>query len=335
MIERQKLLGLAKCLCLAITATIVIAGIAKAQPPAEAKDKPIADVPKPTENEDQAQPQLRIPEKSESPRIQAVVKAFANPKGATRLFPDARLWVDKKKRQIVIDGYVAKKEGPLEMFACPSGTKEHESVVALLTKSQYVHAALLAISATPGTPVDFDPVYQPPTGDRIAIWVLWRDEDGGRHRMKAQQWIRRQGTQEQLDVDFVFAGSGWWRDPISGHDLYTADDGDLVCVSNFTSATLDIPIESSKANSALEFVAFTKNIPQQFTPVRMVMKPIDPPVNQRKDAKKDAAAEGDKNAKGAENKEASPAKAADSASESSTADASAENDTASSQDAGN
>ena len=39
------------------------------------------------------------------------------------------------------------REGPLEMFACPSGTKEHESVVAVLSKSREIHAALLAIGA--------------------------------------------------------------------------------------------------------------------------------------------------------------------------------------------
>ena len=224
-------------------------------------------------------PKPPIPEESKNPRIQAVCKAFTEPKGATRLAPDARLWIDKKKRRVVIDGYVAMREGPLEMFACPAGTKEHESVVALITESQYVHAALLAIDATPGRPVKFDPVYSPPAGDRIAIWVLWRDDKGKRHRVKAQQWVKKQGTDEALDVDFIFAGSQWWTDPQSGRDFYTADDGDLVCVSNFTSATLDIPIESSKANAALDFGAFTKNIPDRFTPLRIVMIPMDPPLN--------------------------------------------------------
>ncbi|QDV56435.1 YdjY domain-containing protein [Rosistilla oblonga] len=266
--------------------TLVSLGSATAQP--ADTSKPIADLPA---SEDPDRPQRpSTPEESESPTIKGVIAAFDAPKGATRLAPDARLWIDKPNRRVIVDGYVAVQEGLLEMFACPAGTKEHESAVAVLARSQYVHAALLAVGATPGRPVQFQPKFSPPTGDRIAIWVLWRDKEGKRHRAKAQEWICKTGTKEQLNTDFVFAGSQWWTDPRSGRDFYSADDGDLICVSNFASATLDVPIESSKDAEYLEFSACTENMPPRGTPIRMVMIPVSPALN-AKPADKEKAGE--------------------------------------------
>ena len=52
-----------------------------------------------------------------------------------------------------------------------------------------------------------------------------------------------------------------------------AESGDFICVSNFATAMLDIPVQSSQANDSLEFVAFTEHIPPLGTPVRMILKP--------------------------------------------------------------
>ena len=249
------------------------------------KAKPIAELPA-SDAKEKANPyRPPTPEEMDSPVIKAICKTFGTPKGGVRLSPEARLWVNKEKRQVIIDGFIAINEGPLEMFACPIGTKEHESAVSLLARSRFVHAALLAVASTPGRPVRFRPEFTPPTGDRIGITILWKDKNGASRKVKAQEWVCRTGTEETLDVDWVFCGSQWWTDPQTGRDFYTADDGDLVCVSNFSSATLDIPIESSKANEALAFSAYTKKMPPIDTPIRMVMQPLDPPLNARSKAK--------------------------------------------------
>ena len=98
-----------------------------------------------------------------------------------------RVWVDMKKKQVIVDGYVSLREGYLEMFACPAGTKEHESVVAVQSSAQVVHAALLAIGAKPGTPVQFTPKFAPATGTEIAVEVRWLDPHGKWHKTPAQQ----------------------------------------------------------------------------------------------------------------------------------------------------
>jgi hypothetical protein len=202
---------------------------------------------------------------------QKVARVFGPPPGMTRLAKDARIWLDTKNKRVVVDGYVALRVGQLEMFACPAGTKEHESVVGLLTKAQYVHAALLAIGAKPGSPVKFEPKYTPANGSKIKIEILYVDDKGAKKRVVAQDWVRQVGSEKTLDMDWVFAGSGMWKDPDTGTEQYLAESGDLICVSNFTTATLDLPVRSSQANSSLMFAAYTDRIPPEQTPVRLVL----------------------------------------------------------------
>jgi len=45
-------------------------------------------------------------------------------------------------------------------------------------------------------------------------------------------------------------------------------------VSNFSTALLDIPVESSQSDAELLFEAFTERIPPRGTPVRLTLKPV-------------------------------------------------------------
>jgi hypothetical protein len=51
-----------------------------------------------------------------------------------------------------------------------------------------------------------------------------------------------------------------------------ADGGDFLCVSNFPTAMLDVPVSSS-AKGSLLFQAFTERIPREKTKVRLVLIP--------------------------------------------------------------
>src|SRR3954452_3764606 len=80
-------------------------------------------------------------------------------------------------------------------------------------------------------------------------------------------------TGKPMTHPFVFAGSGFWVDPDTGKKHYQAEGGDFVCVSNFGTAMLDIPVKSSQSNEELEFSAMTEKIPPLGTPVRLIFKP--------------------------------------------------------------
>ena len=209
---------------------------------------------------------------------QIVREAFEAPPDALRL-SKRNVWIDREQQRVYVDGYVAMQEGPLEMFACPMGTKEHESIVGSLARSSEVHAALLAIGAKPGTPVQYIPNFLPATGQRIRVWVCYRSSDGKFHSLDARKWIRTAGTEKEMDTDWVFAGSGFWKDPQDGREFYQADSGDMICVSNFSTAMLDVPIASSAEGDALQFTPFTSRIPERGTPVRLVLVPIPIPTD--------------------------------------------------------
>jgi hypothetical protein len=189
------------------------------------------------------------------------------------------VWVDAAAKRVYVGGKVALRKGPLEMFACPAGTKEHESVVAVRAPAFLVHTALLAIGAEPGTPVRFDPEYTPPRGEVIDIRVQWLDDQGGERSDRAQDWVRDLRTKQPMTLPFVFAGSGFWNDPDSSEQRYLADAGDLVCVSNFASATLDVPAPSTQQNGGLLFEPFTERVPKKGTPVMLVLSIGDPLAN--------------------------------------------------------
>ncbi|MCA9232776.1 MAG: hypothetical protein KDA57_19155 [Planctomycetales bacterium] len=211
-------------------------------------------------------------EKSESAE-DAAPRRLPVPEGVSAMPEPNLVWVDPKLGFVMVDGYISLREGMLEMFACPAGTKEHESVVAVYSQAQIVHAALLAVGAEVGSPAQFDPEFKPPTGTEIAVEVHWLDEAGKWQAIDAQQWVLDIKTGQPLSSPWVFAGSGFWKDEETGEEYYMAESGDFICVSNFSSATLDIPIESSQVNEGLLFEANTAKIPSVGTPVRLVLKP--------------------------------------------------------------
>lgn len=193
--------------------------------------------------------------------------------GLVKISKEFDVFIDVKRKQVVVDGEVCLREGQLEMFACPKGTKEHESVVAVKSDAQTVHTALLAIGALAGSPVKFDPKYEPATGTVVEIQVQWTDKDGKPQTVRAQEWVRNVKTEKAMAYSWVFAGSKFWTDEDTGTKHYQGNAGDLVCVSNFPTATLDLPVESTQANTDLMFEAFTDRIPPRGTKVKLVFMP--------------------------------------------------------------
>jgi hypothetical protein len=232
-----------------------------------------------SDDKEKSQEQIASAPRNPFPGREAELKKldeiFGEPTGK-RLVLNGRIWVDRKNRRVIVDGFIALRNGQLEMFACPAGTKEHESIVALFCKSQEVHTALLAAGAKQGKPTQFDP-YKPASGSTIKIKVLWKDAEGEKQCVRAQSWVRHVPTDAEMKFDWVFAGSGVYRDEDSGQTYYLADGGDLICVANFTSATLDLAVRSEDTNTGLAFTTFPDRIPKEGTPVRLVLEVSDDP----------------------------------------------------------
>ncbi len=211
--------------------------------------------------------------KPEIPPAPAAADAKEAASGIVRMTKDYDLWIDPKRKLVIVDGQICLREGQLEMFACPKGSKEHESIVSVNCKAQFVHAALEAVGAQAGKPVSFDPAYKPASGPIVDVYVLWQDEAGKKNRVRAQEWIKELKSDKAMAHPWVFAGSAIWTEESTGQRYYQADGGDFICVSNFPTAMLDLPVASSQANESLSFAAWTERIPPLGTKVRLVLIP--------------------------------------------------------------
>jgi hypothetical protein len=203
--------------------------------------------------------------------LKRLEKSFTDPPDCKKMVDDGRVWIHRDEQAVIIDGYICQRNAPLEMFACPIGTKEHESIVAVFAKSRFVHASLLAVGANPGKPVAFEPKFTPASGTTIRVYALWHNEKGETQATLAQHWIRQTGTKKPMLWDWVFAGSKIYKDPETGNETYMGDGGELLSVANFMTSTMDVAVKSDAANAGLVFEAYTDKIPKRFTPIRLVL----------------------------------------------------------------
>ena len=267
--RRGRFLWTALSIAAASIVMVDLAALAADTAPAAAK--PAAD--KPDANKTDAnQPNV---ESSDSEAPKPKPDPFPDPPlpGLKRLAPSAQVWIDLPNKQLVMKGEVVLRRGPLELFACLKNTKEHEAVVSIQTKAYIVHAGLLACGAVTGNPAKFVPEYTPARGTEVEVLVEWIDDAGKKQKVDARQWIKNAKTGKAMESPWVFGGSGFWVDPADNSRHYQAEDGDLICISNFPSAMLDVPVESSNANASLLFEAFTANIPADKTKVLIYLKP--------------------------------------------------------------
>lgn len=184
------------------------------------------------------------------------------------------LEVQGERRRVLVDAVVCLREGPLEQLLCRKFTKEHEAILSAALDARQLHAALIAAGAKPGAPVQFVPQFKPPTGTRVKISLQF-DERGKTVTVPAQRWIKNAANNKELAEDWVFAGSVLVPSFEEGKPpFYGANSGDVICVSNFETALLDLPINSPKEDAERSFVAWTDRIPPLDTKVLVILEPV-------------------------------------------------------------
>ncbi len=181
-----------------------------------------------------------------------------------------------KKRRVLVNAEVCLREGQLELFLCRRQTKEHEAILTADVDARKIHAALIAAGAVEGSPVRFVPNYRPASGTKIEITLQYEAKDKKPITVSAKSWIKDAKKKAILESDWVFAGSHLVANPLDpdGPKHYLANDGDVICVSNFETALLDLPIKSPKDDADRIFVANTERIPPVETKVVVILTPI-------------------------------------------------------------
>lgn len=185
------------------------------------------------------------------------------------------LEIEGDKRRVIVQAVVCRRTDQLEQFLCRKLTKEHESILAADVDAAKIHLALTLAGAEAGSPVKFQPKYTPAHGTVIKVHLQW-EEKGRTMRAPAQDWVKDAKTKKTMTHDWVFAGSFHYPNRLDpkAPPLYAANDGDIICLANFDSALMDLPIASSKDNDDLVFWANTDAIPPLETPVLVILEPV-------------------------------------------------------------
>lgn len=78
---------------------------------------------------------------------------------------------------------------------------------------------------------------------------------------------------QPVTVDFVFTGSHMTKRTEEGPEFYAAEDGYLICVANFASATIDVKAASSASDGNRSYEAKSDIVPPRNTPVILEVSP--------------------------------------------------------------
>ena len=185
------------------------------------------------------------------------------------------LEIDLSRGRLIIDAQVCLREGPLELLLCARNTKEHESILHTDVAPWQVHAGLLALGLERGKPARWQQTpggrggFLPPQGSGLEITLRWQDAQGVAQEVPAGRWLSTQSASGAVVPAWVFVGSEVLPD-----GRYLADlSGDMICISNFADAIVDVPLESSASNALLCFRANSPEIPPLATPVQVVIAP--------------------------------------------------------------
>ncbi|MEZ6141651.1 MAG: YdjY domain-containing protein [Zavarzinella sp.] len=171
-------------------------------------------------------------------------------------------------RKVHVLAEVCLREGMLEVLLCKNQTKEHESILRTAVDAREIHFALVAMGAKPGSVVKFVPEFVAPKGPKMKISLTYHI-NGKLSTVAAQEWILNKKTEKALEHPWVFAGSRFLKDPDRPNDppFYTANNGELIVLSNFPDAMLDLPIRSPKEEADLLYDIRTKLVPPLLTKV--------------------------------------------------------------------
>lgn len=193
-------------------------------------------------------------------------------------------------RRVIVEARIACRKGWLEhLLSQFEAGKDHESLLSGTFDAQSIHLGLLACGLKPGKPAQFwndkqEQDFKPPTGDPVRVDMEYL-RDGRWVRHSAKDWVVSAQTKKPLTMDWVFAGSfitDWEPEPGKPQRFYAANTGRVICVTNFTTALLDLPFQSAQGSpdeGGLDFMANTEKTPERGTPVRLILEPMKPAVS--------------------------------------------------------
>ncbi len=184
-----------------------------------------------------------------------------------------------EEREVRIDAVACLDEGWLEQVACSPGTREHESLVVVRAKPSDVHAALLLAGFKPGAPGRWtqdgaDLVLQPPTGDRLAVFVSY-EKEGASVEEPIGAWITDDEGSRFPDEPWIFGGSVMAPNPdwMGPGEHYVADQtGSIIGLVTFGDEVIGFSTVMSDQEAVQPLEWKVGNVPPVGTPVVVILR---------------------------------------------------------------
>ncbi|GIW71265.1 MAG: hypothetical protein KatS3mg102_0807 [Planctomycetota bacterium] len=160
--------------------------------------------------------------------------------------------IDLARRRIEIDAWfvVTSPAVALEYLATRPEGKMHETLLAFECEADKLMLGLILLGLEPVPDVPFRGAPQPLAGPRLAIEVLWQDEDGTPRRARAEDLLFDRFHGRAMErVGFAFTGSRFVAaGPAPGSEdrappaLAAALSGSLIALYHDADAILDHPL---------------------------------------------------------------------------------------------
>ncbi len=200
--------------------------------------------------------------------------------------------INVQERCVDVESSVCLHRGALELVACTKGTKEHESIVAMVARPMHIHAALLLLGAKPGTPATRQQLGDqperwfdvPPSGGPVDVFLVLEDKDGKMVEHPISDFIVRSSNRSDDSTaadqaarlpthTFLFAGSVLDGDG-PGPRRYSSDEsGNVISLSTFGDELLCLPAIHSQDTRALLWQVNATNLPAVGSTVTLRLRP--------------------------------------------------------------
>ena len=184
------------------------------------------------------------------------------------LYKLGNLDLDRNKKTITMLGKVNMSYGLIELLACTSIGKLHESALVMDVQPIHLQTALilLGLEYEGGLRFQGDPLT--PKGARVRIWVEW-DTDDQTRRYRAEDLVFNRVKQSHMEyTDWVFTGSRM------NNGVFMAQAvGTLITTFHDPDAIIDNPLPEGADDTV--YIVNSQVIPPKGTNIRMIITPAN------------------------------------------------------------
>jgi hypothetical protein len=177
------------------------------------------------------------------------------------------LLIDRRARELRLQGRFAVLDSPLEYLACAPGGKLYESLMEWDVDPYHLHLGLLLIALEPRNNLENQGDAVIAAGDPVTILVSWEHEgEKFRHRAEELIWNQHKNA-PMVRTDWVFTGS-LFLDGV----FMAAVEKSLAAVYNDPAAVLNVPLPEGADDTS--FLPRKELAPGSDTEIEVVLRAV-------------------------------------------------------------